>query len=62
MIVEPAVNLSSELRRLLGPDRVLDAHSDLAVFECDAFVIEKHCPNVAVFPQTSAEVAACSIT
>jgi glycolate oxidase len=37
---------------------VLDAHSDLAVFECDAFVIEKHCPNVAVFPQTTAEVAA----
>jgi glycolate oxidase len=52
------INLSAELRRLLGPDRVLDAHSDLAVFECDAFVIEKHCPNVAVFPQTTAEVAA----
>jgi glycolate oxidase len=52
------LNLSAELRRLLGPDRVLDAHSDLAVFECDAFVIEKHCPSVAVFPQTAAEVAA----
>jgi glycolate oxidase len=52
------LNLSAELRRLLGPDRVLDAHSDLAVFECDAFVIEKHCPSMAVFPQTSAEVAA----
>ena len=23
----------------------------LAVYECDAFVIEKHCPSVAVFPQ-----------
>jgi glycolate dehydrogenase FAD-linked subunit len=51
-------NLASDLRRLLGADRVLDAHSDLAVYECDAFVIEKHCPNVAVFPQTTAEVAA----
>ena len=50
--------LTDELRELLGPDRVLDAHSDLAVFECDAFVIEKHCPNVAVFPQTTVEVAA----
>ncbi|MCI0331673.1 MAG: FAD-binding protein [Planctomycetes bacterium] len=50
--------MSAELRRLLGPDRVLDAHSDLAVFECDAFVIEKHCPSVAVFPQTANEVAA----
>jgi glycolate oxidase len=51
-------NIADDLRRLLGPDRVLDAHSDLAVYECDAFVIEKHCPNVAVFPKTVAEVAA----
>jgi glycolate oxidase len=53
-----AVNLAEPLRRLLGPKRVLDAHSDLAVYECDAFVIEKHCPSVAVFPETTAEVAA----
>jgi len=53
-----AVNLSEPLRRLLGPDRVLDSHSELAVYECDAFVIEKHCPSVAVFPQNTAEVAA----
>ena len=48
-----ATNLAEELRQLLGPDRVLDAQSDLAVYECDAFVIEKHCPNVAVFPKTT---------
>jgi glycolate oxidase len=36
----------------------LDAHSDLAVYECDAFVIEKHCPSVAVLPRTTQEVAA----
>ncbi len=53
-----STNLTDELRELLGPDRVLDAQSDLAVYECDAFVIEKHCPNVAVFPKTTAEVAA----
>jgi glycolate oxidase len=53
-----ATNLADELRQLLGPDRVLDAQSDLAVYECDAFVIEKHCPNVAVFPNTTGEVAA----
>ncbi len=58
MTIAPPVNLAEELRRLLGPERVLDAHSDLAVYECDAFVIEKHCPNMAVFPQTTAEVAA----
>lgn len=54
----PALQLGDDLRRMLGPDRVLDARSDLAVYECDAFVIEKHCPSVAVFPQTTAEVAA----
>ncbi len=53
-----ATNLADQLRQLLGPDRVLDAHSDLAVYECDAFVIDKHCPSVAVFPKTTAEVAA----
>ena len=58
MSIAEDVNLSSDLRRLLGADRVLDSHSDLAVYECDAFVIEKHCPNVAVFPQIAAEVAA----
>jgi glycolate oxidase len=52
-----AVNLSESFRRLLGPRRVLDAHSDLAVYECDAFVIEKHCPSMVVFPETAAEVA-----
>lgn len=52
------VVIAEGFRRLLGPDRVLDAHSDLAVYECDAFVIEKHCPSVAVFPQSTAEVAA----
>src|SRR3954470_17443737 len=51
-------SVADELRRLLGADRVLDSHSDLAVYECDAFVIEKHCPNVAVFPNTTGEVAA----
>ena len=56
--IAPAANLAAELRRLLGTDRVLDAHSDLAVYECDAFVIEKHCPSVAAFPETTGEVAA----
>jgi glycolate oxidase len=56
--IADAVRISDDLRRLVGPNRVLDAHSDLAVYECDAFVIEKHCPSVAVFPETTAEVAA----
>jgi glycolate oxidase len=58
VIDAPALQLADELRHILGADRVLDAHSDLAVYECDAFVIEKHRPSVAVFPTTAAEVAA----
>lgn len=58
MTTATALNLADPLRRLLGPTRVLDSHSDLAVYECDAFVIEKNCPAIAVFPETTAEVAA----
>jgi glycolate oxidase len=53
-----ATNIADDLRRLLGAEHVLDAKTDLAVYECDAFVIEKHRPNVAVFPKTTAEVSA----
>ncbi len=53
-----ATQLAEGLRRLVGTDHVLDSHSDLAVYECDAFVIEKHCPSVAVFPKSTVEVAA----
>jgi glycolate oxidase len=47
-----------QLRRLVGDDSVLAAHSDLVVYECDGFVIEKNCPDVVVFPRTTADVAA----
>jgi glycolate oxidase len=49
--------LTDELRRLLGHDSVLSKHSELIVYECDGFVIEKNCPDVVVFPRTTAEVA-----
>ncbi|HEY1784969.1 MAG TPA: FAD-linked oxidase C-terminal domain-containing protein [Pirellulales bacterium] len=46
-----------ELAELLGRAAVLSAHSDLVVFECDGFVIEKNCPDVVVFPTTTEQVA-----
>jgi glycolate oxidase len=49
--------LTAELQRLLGPENVLSAHSDLVVYECDGFVIEKNCPDVAVFPHTTHQVS-----
>ena len=50
-------SLVSELEGLLGSDNVLSAHSELLVYECDGFVIEKNRPDVAVFPRTTEEVA-----
>jgi glycolate dehydrogenase FAD-linked subunit len=45
------------LRAIVGSDRVLDSHAELLVYECDAFVLEKHAPQVAVFPESAQEVA-----
>jgi len=47
-----------QLRRIVGDDGVLAVHSDLVVYECDGFVIEKNCPDVVVFPRDTADVAA----
>ncbi|MDG2382034.1 MAG: FAD-linked oxidase C-terminal domain-containing protein [Pirellulaceae bacterium] len=49
--------LIDQFRKLLGSDRVLSGRSDLLVYECDGFVIEKNSPDIAVFPQDTAEVA-----
>ncbi len=45
------------LRTIVGTDQVLDAAAELLVYECDAFVLEKHLPQIAVLPQTTHEVA-----
>ncbi|MCA9164232.1 MAG: FAD-binding protein, partial [Planctomycetales bacterium] len=62
-VIAPAPSrISAELverfRRLVGVDGVLSARSELLVYECDGFVIEKNSPDVAVFPRTSEQVAA----
>ncbi len=58
MISSTLLPVVNQLRRLLGDDSVLAAHSDLVVYECDGFVIEKNCPDVVVFPRTTADVSA----
>jgi glycolate oxidase len=57
MLAATKPELIEEFRRLLGGDGVLAAHSDLVVYECDGFVIEKNCPDVVVFPRTTEQVA-----
>lgn len=58
MLTTLLAELTDEFRRLLGHDSVLSTHSDLIVYECDGFVIEKNCPDVVVFPRTTEQVAA----
>ncbi len=48
--------LIEELRRTLGTESVLTARSDLLVYECDGFVIEKNSPDAVVFPRTTEDV------
>ncbi len=61
MVAMPPVALQSnfvdELRGIVGPDGILTAHSDLLVYECDGFTIEKNSPDVVVFPRTTPQVA-----
>jgi glycolate oxidase len=45
------------MRAIVGTENVLDAQSELLVYECDAFVLEKHMPQFAVLPHSAQEVA-----
>src|SRR5918996_6355805 len=49
--------LVDRLRRAVGLDNVLAARSDLIVYECDGFTIEKNSPDVVVFPRSTEDVA-----
>ena len=52
-----AASVVDQLRRVVGSDGVLSANSDLLVYECDGFVIEKNSPDVVVFPRNSKHVS-----
>jgi glycolate oxidase len=54
---ESPTALVDALREIVGADAVLDAKSELLVYECDAFVLEKRNPLMAVFPQTPQQIA-----
>src|SRR5882762_9356391 len=49
--------LIDRLRGAVGPENVLAAKSDLLVYECDGFTIEKNSPDVVVFPRNTEDVA-----
>lgn len=44
------------MKAIVGPDGVLTARADLAVYECDGFTVEKNKPDVVVFPTSTEQV------
>jgi glycolate oxidase len=51
-------NLIDRLREILGAGAVLASPSDLVVYECDGYTIEKNRPDVVVFPTSTEQVVA----
>lgn len=49
--------LVDSLRQIVGSQNVLSAQSDLIVYECDGFIMEKNSPDVVVFPEHTEHVA-----
>lgn len=49
-------NLIDRLRDIVGRDAVLTSPSDLLVYECDGFTIEKNKPDVVVFPTSTEQI------
>ena len=58
MIAARFPTLVAELNRILGQENVLSAHSEMVVYECDGFTIDKNCPDVVTFPRHTADVQA----
>jgi glycolate oxidase len=48
--------LVSRLEAIVGRDAVLTSPSDLTVYECDGYTIEKNKPDVVVFPTSADQV------
>ncbi|MBM4070364.1 MAG: FAD-binding protein [Planctomycetes bacterium] len=46
------------LRAIVGPDGLLTSPSELVVYECDGYTIEKNRPDVVIFPISSEQVVA----
>ncbi len=45
-----------KLRAVVGPENLLASRSDLMVYECDGFTIEKNQPEVVVFPTSTEQI------
>jgi len=52
-----APSIVDRLRAIVGISNLLASPSDLVVYECDGYTIEKNKPDVVVFPTTTDQVA-----
>src|ERR1700748_2612659 len=53
-----AQQLLSRLRDIVGDGGLLHNPEELLVYECDGYVVEKKCPDVVVFPESTEQVVA----
>src|SRR5262249_19577042 len=56
MTTATTTSLIDHLHALVGRDAVLTSPSDLLVYECDGYTIEKNTPDVVVFPTTTEQI------
>lgn len=57
MLTAMKAPLLAKLRRCLGRENVLTEPSELVVYECDGYTIEKNQPDAVVFPRSAEQVA-----
>ncbi|MFN0018270.1 MAG: FAD-binding oxidoreductase [Pirellulaceae bacterium] len=55
--MQPISRIVTQLRQAVGAENVLAAHSEMLVYECDGFTIEKNSPDIVVFPRNTDDVA-----
>ena len=53
----PNTELIRRLRAALRPENVLSAPSEMIVYDCDAFTVERRLPLAVVFPRCAAHVS-----
>ena len=47
------IQLIDRLRSIVGATNIIANESELLVFECDGYVVEKQAPDLVVFPTTT---------
>lgn len=50
------INLAERLAALVGDESIISSPSELTVYECDGYTIEKNAPDVVVFPRSTSDV------